>query len=72
MTAALWLLGGLLYLAVGVGLARLRAWQVMRHHYVRDELQTEMLLMMFLWPALAPCYLLAWTICRVLFPRRLR
>lgn len=74
MIALLWVLGILTYLAVGVALARLRALQVMRRPrvWVRADLQAEMLGLMFLWPLLAPCYLLVMAIRWVLFPRRMR
>ena len=74
MSAVWWVLGILAYLAVGVGLARLRARQVFRRNrpWDHDDLKVEMLGLMFLWPMLAPCYLLVMAIRRVLFPRSLR
>lgn len=74
MSAVLWVLGVLVYLAVGVGVARLRAWQVFRGGQAFNgyDLRAEMLGLMFVWPLLAPCYLLAMAIRWALFPRSLR
>lgn len=74
MSAVLWALGTLAYLVIGGCVARLRAWQVFRsgRSFVTADLQAEMLMLMFMWPLLAACYLLAMAIRRVLFPRRLR
>lgn len=74
MSAALWVVGVLTYLAVGVGFGRLRAWQVLRGSRVfnGDDLRVEMLALMFLWPVAVPIAALVMAIRLALFPRRLR
>lgn len=73
MSALMWTLGVLGYLAIGVGVARLRARQVMRRgNWHRDDLQVDMLALMFLWPVVFPVYLVVRAIRWVLFPRNLR
>lgn len=72
MSAVLWVLVSLAYLAVGVGLARLRARHVMQRIYNQTDLKYEMVCWMFLWPMILPCFLVVVAIRWALFPRRIR
>jgi hypothetical protein len=74
MSAVLWVLGVVGYLAVGIGFARLRAWQVFRRKRIFNtaDLQAEMLALLFLWPSVVPLTALVMVLRLALFPRRLR
>lgn len=74
MTALIAVLSVVGYLTAGIGLARLRAWYVLRHgrQVNREELKIDMVVVLFAWPVIVPLFGVVSLLRLVLFPRRLR